>query len=212
MESLRLQLRTDSAVEPVTLTDMKLYLRVTGSSEDSLITSLIVASRDYCEKYLSRTLITKEWSMWLDRYPTKDDNDWWDGVKEGAYVDSYATCIFLPKNPVQSVDVINYYDYDDVLHVWSTTNYSVDIYSEKARVCLRIGGVPPTSLRLTNGIEIQFTSGYGNASTDVPNGIINAIKMVVAYMYQNRGCDCTQAMSDSGANSILSMYRVRGMN
>ena len=208
---LRLQLRTAPSVEPLTVSDAKSYLRVTSSSEDTLITSLIVVAREACENYTRRALITQEWSMWLDMWPQNDGLDWWDGVRVGAYVQSYESGILLPKNPIQSVDAINYFDDDDTSSVWATTNYFVDIYSNPARVKLKESGTPPTNLRPTNGLEIQFTSGYGTASTDVPNTLIEGIKMMVAYLYENRGCNCTEAGKISGAYSVWKPYAILGV-
>ena len=45
--------------EPLTLSDTKSYLRVDHSSDDSLITSLIIASRQLVEEHTGRALITK---------------------------------------------------------------------------------------------------------------------------------------------------------
>ena len=40
--------------EPLTLTDVKAYLRIDGDTEDALLASLISAAREYCESYQHR--------------------------------------------------------------------------------------------------------------------------------------------------------------
>jgi uncharacterized phiE125 gp8 family phage protein len=45
--------------EPITLAEAKEYARIDGSSEDTLITSLIKASRLHCESYMGKAIIRK---------------------------------------------------------------------------------------------------------------------------------------------------------
>ena len=59
-EPLRLQIRTEPAAEPVTLAELKTFMRIDGSEDDALIESLIVAARELCESYTGRALITQE--------------------------------------------------------------------------------------------------------------------------------------------------------
>lgn len=54
MRSLRVL--TAATVEPVTLEEAKLHLRVDGDDDDTLIEALIAASRDYCERFTGLAL------------------------------------------------------------------------------------------------------------------------------------------------------------
>ncbi|MEQ1790660.1 MAG: head-tail connector protein, partial [Rickettsiales bacterium] len=51
------------ATEPITLAEAKLYLRVDSSSEDNLITDLIVAARMSAEAWLKNSLISQSWKL-----------------------------------------------------------------------------------------------------------------------------------------------------
>ena len=53
-----LKLETAPASEPLTTSEAKAHLKVSGSSEDAYIDSLVKASRTSIEKYLNRALIT----------------------------------------------------------------------------------------------------------------------------------------------------------
>ena len=59
------------AREPVSLAEAKAYLRVTGTSEDLLIASLITAARVHLEVVLSCAFIRQTWSWFLDDWPRR---------------------------------------------------------------------------------------------------------------------------------------------
>ena len=67
---MRLVLITPPAVEPVTLDEAKLHARVEYPDQDALVTSLIVAARRYCETCLRAALITQQWVLMLDSFPS----------------------------------------------------------------------------------------------------------------------------------------------
>jgi hypothetical protein len=50
---------TVTGTEPITLTEMKNYLRVDYSDDDDLITSLITAAREVIEKYCGISIVEK---------------------------------------------------------------------------------------------------------------------------------------------------------
>lgn len=54
---------TPPATEPLTLAEIKLFLRVDGSDEDSLLNSLTIVAREMAEKYTGHVLITQDWQM-----------------------------------------------------------------------------------------------------------------------------------------------------
>jgi hypothetical protein len=53
------QLTTFGITEPVTLAEAKAYARIDGSSEDTLITSLITMARTHCESYIGKCIVLK---------------------------------------------------------------------------------------------------------------------------------------------------------
>ncbi len=58
-----LTLVTPPEYEPVTLAEAKLFLRVDGNEEDSLIADLITAARQKAEGWLRRSLLTQSWQL-----------------------------------------------------------------------------------------------------------------------------------------------------
>ena len=60
---LRLVREVAGQTEPVTLEDAKIYLGVTNTVEDTLITSQIGVARRVAEAYLSRDIVSKEYQL-----------------------------------------------------------------------------------------------------------------------------------------------------
>lgn len=55
-------------IEPLTLAEAKLYLRVDGSDDDLLISALIRTAREAAEEYLRKSLATQEWKLTYEDY------------------------------------------------------------------------------------------------------------------------------------------------
>jgi len=75
------------AIEPLTLAETKLYLRVDSGAEDSLISGLITSAREMAENYTKRSFITQSWCLSYDHYAPKR--------------------VMLPRPPIQSVTSVN---------------------------------------------------------------------------------------------------------
>ena len=174
-----LAINTEPATQIVSTSDMKTYLQVDDAVEDTEITEAIIASRLAIENYLGRSLINTVWNLWLDQWPRDRKRE---NPPEGVfnlpvdYFDSQKNFISLPMAPLVSVASITYYDTDDSGTVFASSNYLVDVASEPGRIVLNSGKTwPSILLRPGNGIDIQFTSGYGAATTDVPEAVLLAV-------------------------------------
>lgn len=208
---MALKLNTDAANEPISTSDAKTHLRVDGSSEDTYIDALVKSARRMSERFTGRALITQTWDLWLDEFPSisrLSNDDWWDGVKQGpiTHVDDTRRFIEIPKPPLQSIVHLKTYDEDDNESTFASSKYFVDTISDPGRLALNEGEVWPTDLRPTNAINVQFTSGYGNSSSDVPQDIIQAIYLILSHFYENRG-DVAAKMPAS-AIALLSPYKI----
>jgi len=208
---LRLTLTAAPAAEPVTVLEMRDHLRIDGSQDDTVLTTIIAAARELCENFTGRALITQSWSLFLDHWPGRDVLPWWDGVQEGADILSPVHELNLPKAPLQSVTAVNIFDAEDNATIWGSENYFVDTNSTPGRIVLRSGGNLPFPARTTNGIEIQFIAGYGDAASDVPQAIKDGIKLLAAHLYSNRGDVPTRAISASGAAALWQSARIVGL-
>jgi hypothetical protein len=203
-----LVLDTAPSVEPISLTEAKLYLKVDSSADDALITDIIKAARQQIELYLSRALINQTWLYRLDKWPCKYKRDWWDGERDGHINSLISTGdeIEIPKSPLSSVTHLKTYDDADTAYTMPTADYYVDTSGQFGRVVLRIGSSwPTTELRQANGIEIKFVCGYGAAGTNVPSPILIAMRNLIASMYDCRG---DGGALSAGMLNMLGPYRV----
>ncbi len=154
------------AAEPVSLAEAKAHLRVDADDEDALISSLIVAARLLVERTLGLALVTQGWSYFLDHWPQ-------------------ASCISLPLLPVQAVSAVIVHDDDGGAAVLDADSYAVDVLSAPARLVLT-SALPTVATRPFNSFEVAFTAGFGDAGSDVPQPIRQALLLLVAHWFEGR--------------------------
>lgn len=210
-QPLRLVQTSAPAIEPLSASDAKIFLRVDHSTDDSLIAALVASARQCCENYTGRALIQQGWSLYLDAWPGSRCNLWWDGLREGVVHSGPQPFVSVPRAPLISVTEIVVYDDEDQGQIWANANYFVDTASTPGRIVLRSGAVPPAPTRSANGIEIKFTAGYGLAASSVPQSLIEGIRRMVAYMYEHRGDTVETALRASGAENLWQPWRLMGV-
>jgi uncharacterized phiE125 gp8 family phage protein len=160
-----LSLITPPTVEPVSLAEAKLHLRVDFDDDDALIESLISAARVAAETLTGRQICTARWMRTLDGFP-------------------YSS-LHLHRCPVQSVVEISY---QDQLGQWQTLDPSIyvsDLTSEPARITPRFGNTWPITLSQIGVVRVVFDAGYGTPS-DVPEGLKSWIKLRIGSLYAHR--------------------------
>ncbi|MBF9232059.1 head-tail connector protein [Microvirga alba] len=153
------------AVEPVSLADMKAYLRVDDDAEDDLITGLIKAARLIVEAVSRRILIAQNWRVMLDRWPQDQT-------------------VLLPLSPLLSVESVKVFDASGVSTEVTIDSIESDLSSDPPRLIVRSA---PNPGRARNGIAIDVRVGYGDSPDSVPATLRLAIKIVVAHWFENRG-------------------------
>lgn len=164
---MSMTLITGPAVEPVTLNEAKLHLRVDGSTDDALITSLIVAARRSAEHLLNRALITQTWELAIDEFPADD-------------------VIELPMSRALSIVSVKHLDQANVEQTVSSANYTLDAAVTPGLVRLVAGASWPGTYDIANAVKVRFTAGYGPAATDVPADVVAWIKLQIGALYRNR--------------------------
>lgn len=165
---------TAPTLEPMTLADAKVYLRVDNDAENDLITAMIQSVREKMESLLWRPLLTQSWKLIFDTLNNSSDY---------AYLNYVSPIIYVNKCPIQAIDSIQYIDTNGATQTLSPSAYEVDLLSEPARV--RIISMPSIKANTMNAFWIDFTAGYTDA-TLIPQKITNAMKMLLGHIYEHR--------------------------
>jgi len=179
---MNLKMITDATAEPVTLADMKTFMRLStvGTAEDVLLVSLEKAARQYCENYTKRPCLPQTFQLILNSFT------------EGQRGDDE---IILPRAPLSTAATDVVITYLDAVSANSTTLatsvYDVDINAEPGRVFLKDGQEWPDHYTQRNAVTIQFVAGCtlttaAPATDATPEDIETWIKMRVAQMYEHR--------------------------
>lgn len=160
-------LLTGPAVEPVTLAEAKLFLRVEHDDDDDLIAALIAGSRIHVEAQTRRALITQTWRLTRDVWPAS-----------GRF--------FVLPVPLVGLVAARVYGADNTAHAIDIGLFTVDKAAAPAMLAFAPGTLPAAG-RAAAGIEVDVTTGYGAAGENVPEPLRHAIRLLVAHWYENRG-------------------------
>lgn len=176
---------TEPTAEPLSLQEVKEYLRVDDATDERVVQPLIIAARQFAEEHMNRALMQQTITLSLDAVVDQDE-PLHEGMRTAPDLNYYKNYLVLPKSPVQSVTSVKTYDDNDTATTMATTKYYVDTVREPARVVLRTGETFPTALRVANAIEVVYVAGYTSAYA-VPEPIRLGMLQHIAYMYEHRG-------------------------
>lgn len=201
----------DNAIQEKEYTGTKQYIRVVATvgtaacsfgvsvqvetathAEDDLLTALIVAAREWAEKFTGRALITQTWTAYLSDFPA---GDW----------------IELPYPNLLTVTSVKYRDCTWTTGDWTTwaaTNYIADTTRWKGRVHLAYGiSWPSITPYPVDAVAVEYTCGYGATAASVPQTIRDAIKLYASTRYLH-----PQEITDGLAvNKLPGIYTAEAM-
>lgn len=171
-----LRVKTAPAYEPVSLADMKNHLRVESdiTSDDTLISALIAAAREWCENYTRRSFVSRTLELRMDCFPDE---------------------ILLPRGPVLSIGSVQYTAQDGTLTSLAAADYQSDLYSLPGRILPPFGSIwPIQKLGTMNSVLVTYDAGSvvgspsdeASSQENVPAGAKAAIKLLVGHWYENR--------------------------
>ena len=182
-------LLTGPSAEPLTLAEAKNFLRVDISDDDDLIAALIAGARIHVEAETRRALITQTWRLVRDEWPA-------DGRLR-----------VLPA-PLRSVTAARVRDAQNVAHAVDPQAFVVDTAGAALTFAPWAMAAPG---RAFAGIEIDVEAGYGDAAADVPEPLRQAIRLLVAQWYENRGISAAgQGVTQlpSNVSALIAPYRM----
>jgi uncharacterized phiE125 gp8 family phage protein len=179
-------LLTPPAIEPVSLAEAKAYLRVEHGDDDDVIAALIVSARIYVEAQTRRALITQEWRLVLDAWPPNGR-------------------IEVRPAPLRSLIAARVHDFDG-----NSEALDPDVFVQDTAGSALV--FPPWAMvqpgRIAAGIELDVSAGCGDAAADVPEPLRQAIRLLLAHWYENRGLTGAAPISPATIPALLAPYRM----
>lgn len=195
MGSLILDARriVEPTVEPVSLDEAKLHLRVDHSDEDTLIDSLIVTARKEAERVGWLSCCTQTWRLFLTGWPTQP--------------------VLLPRHPIQSIVSVKWYDSSDAQQTLASAVYVlVPDAGCDAQLALAANQTWPTA-QLSDRrypVVVEYVAGWDENS--VPVTIRQYMLLLIGAMYENResvavGAGITMAVNMPFMDGLLDEHR-----
>lgn len=168
------------AVEPVSLSEAKAHLRVSGTASDSVITGLLAAARELCELQSRRSFMPRTITARFADIP-----------REG---------VWLPQGPVQTVSSVSFLDGEGGS---STLDFVTNLTNDL--VLLTPDQEFDRETTLPDPFEVVYTAGY----TNVPVRYKQAILLIAGHWFENREevSDITLAEIPMGAKLLLGIDR-----
>ena len=172
----------------ITVADLKAHMRVTHTAEDTLISALRSAAISWVEEHCN---------IKLGSYTAR-------GYLPGFYNSR------IPIGPVTAVSEVKYQvtadtDYDSDLTTLDAGLWFTDLISQPSRIAFR--DVPSVYEYALNPVVVSFTAGYST----MPTPVLQAIRLLVAHMYENRQEEITGTISTRlkfGLESLLNPFRI----
>jgi len=180
---------TPPVVEPLTLAEAKSYLRVETDDDDTVIAALIAAARLHVEAQTQTALITQGRRLVLDCW-----------TERGR--------IPVRPGPLQALVAARVFDFDGHVRVIETQSFVPDTGSS---ILAFMPWAVPLPTRIAAGIELDVTVGFGDAASDVPEPLRQAMRLFIAHWYDNRGLIAagTHAVAlPSAAATLIAPYRM----
>lgn len=152
-----------SGDNPITLETAKGWLKVTHSYEDALITEILNAALSFSEGYTGTAFRNQDWTL-------------------KASAAELASGILITKTPLISFGGVTITLEDDSTLALTDSQYYLFVGETRSALSITDVNVFDDASESFDAVEIAFTVG-----TTMPPHINNAIKMLVSFMYENRG-------------------------
>lgn len=173
---------TPPTVEPITLADAKLHLRVDVSADDTLISSMISAARQHAETLTQRALAPATYCL---------------------YLDAFESAIELARPPVAGVTHLKYLDSTGTLVTLDSGQYTVQAGADPTVIVPAYGASWPATLDHVDAVRVTYTAGY--AAADLPAAIRAYLLAAIGTLYANRE---STAQADRVPKSLEFMDRL----
>lgn len=168
----------------ITVADLKAFLRVDHSDEDTYITALRQAAISTVEMMTDSRL---------------------GDVSAVGYMD-YWHPVRVPIGPVQSITSITYLSASNTTETLGASYYYYDLQSQPARIHF----VSPPDLYTDALHRVQINMVVGHPEASVPSPLLQAVRLIVGHLYENRIEEVTGTITTRlkvGIDALVSPYR-----
>lgn len=158
----------DAIVEPVSLTEMRRYLRLDpddGAAEDALVGALIASARATVEATSRRILVPGRYRVMLTEWSA----DGW---------------VPLPLSPLVSITQAGTSDAAGIVSPLGTGLVRLGGDGTKAPGFVVAPSVPSLTVRAA---LIEVAAGHGGGGPPAPASLVQAIRLLVAHGFEQRG-------------------------
>ena len=159
---MQLFLKTPPATEPLTLEEVKTYLRLQSDEEDGFLHTLIASARAYVEGETGRALIKQKWLMEI-KPPYPSLSPLVKGTGKSLEID-------LPCPPLLEVETIKVGKND------------VPFTTVESKIKLPL-------FAWDKELSITYWAGYGETCESIPPSLKMAVLMATRFFYDNQKVD-----------------------
>ena len=164
-----IQIVTPPASEPLTLAEVKEFLRVDHSDDDATLAIFITAARQLCESYTRLALMPTTFEEYFDDFP--------------QYTGTFKDEIRLSRSPVSAVTYVKYIDGNETTITANAADYKIDTISRPARISPDNGWFG--TYETINAVFVRYVAGFADAAS-VPAPLKHGMMLVIGDMYENR--------------------------
>lgn len=159
---MQLFLKTPPVEEPLSLAEVKTYLRITSDQEDRHIQELIASARAYVESVTGRALLKQKWLMQLKPpYPRVSPLIKWTGKDLE---------IMIPHPPLMEVE-------------------SATAEEKKLPFKVRENKIFLSASFMEKDLSITYWAGYGTTHNSLPPDLKMAVLMATRAFYDHHKVD-----------------------
>lgn len=216
-DSVRSEVISYASTAVLSNSDVKLHLRLDHSDDDSYISNLVLAAQEYVSNYLNFPLINATCKSYFN-IGGNHIVPWWDGVRQGSLRAITGGALKLDYPHVHSITSVKSYNENSVETTVDSSGYRLDVSMQRGAVVPNVGVTWGENLRLESSVVVEYISGFGPLTTDVPFIIKQAILILVAHWYENRQyynggmpfsgqIGMVNATIAHSVNSMLAQYR-----
>jgi uncharacterized phiE125 gp8 family phage protein len=183
-----------ASVDLFTVAETRELARLAGSLSDAAVLGLIRRSTAAVETYLNRSLIAAQWRQTFDGF----------SGPAGDWILPLLCC------PVIEVEDVEYLDDEGSWQIVDPESFGCDTDGEPARVYEWPGSTWPEAADVPGSVRVTFQAGYGEAASDVPGDLVEAVAKIISHNHDHVGAVVTGTIVAEipwSVRELLEMYR-----